>query len=131
MLSFRMPFAAVPCHIWLASPGERDAYGNQPTEYAVEPDVVTRCVYAPGTSKPDTADDIEDGRPHADEATMTFFLPKSVDADLREALISCFPAGDATLSGRRFVVVGEPYSYQRESVPGDYSWRVEAVRFDG
>ena len=127
MLSFPMPFAAVPCSIWLAAEGTADAWNNKAIEYAAEPDIETTCVYAPGTSKPNTADDIEDGRPRGAVATMTFFLPKTVDADLRGALIACYPADDAALSGRQFKVVGRPISYPRANTPGDYSWVVEGV----
>lgn len=126
-----MPFKSVPCSIWLAHLGPKDAYGNASVEYEAEPDLATRCCYAPGTSRPDTTDDMEDGRPYGDVATMTFFLPKEVDADLRQARIACYPASDASMYGKLFAVVGEPYSYQRENTPGDYSWRIEAVRADG
>lgn len=131
MLSYPMPFASVPCLIWLAVEGEPDAWNNRGIEYATEADIETTCVYTPGTSKPDTADDIEDGRPRGARATMTFFLPKTVVADLRDALISCQPPDDAALSGRRFKVVGEPYSYSRANTPGDYSWMVEGVEYLG
>lgn len=127
----RMPFRSVPCSIWLAHQGERDDYGNVPTVYNEQPDVQCRCCYAPGTSKPDTSDDIEDGRPHGDVRTMTFFLPNTVDADLRGARIACHPPNDSTLGGRKFEVVGAPVSYMRENTPGDYSWSVEGVEFLG
>ena len=127
MLDRRMPFRAVPCSIWLAHLGEKDSYGNVAVTYATDPDIQTRCCYAPGRSRADTEDDIEDGRPHGATATMTFYLPKTVDADLRGAIIAVTPADDATLSGRKFDVVGEPYSYPRMNTPGDYSWAVEGV----
>lgn len=131
MLSFPMPFASVPCSIWLAREGEEDAWGNTPTEYAATADIQTTCCYTPGRVQPNTQNDIEDGRPHGAVVDMTFFLPKSVDADLRGALIACHPARDATLNGKRFKVVGNPYSYPRENTPGDYSWSVEAVAYLG
>ena len=126
-----MPFRSVPCSIWLAQYGGPDDYGNQTVTYGTAPDIETRCCYAPGRSKPDTSDDIEDGRPQGAKVTMTFYLPKTVDADLRGAVIAAFPPDDQTLSGMRFKVVGEPYSYPRMNTPGDYSWSVEGVRFDG
>lgn len=131
MLSFPNPFEAVPCSIWLPVQGDEDPWGNSPDEYADAPDIVTECCYAPGYARPETANDIEDGRPHGARVSMTFFLPKSVDADLRGALIACFPTDDAHLSGRRFKVVGTPYSYPRASTPGDYSWCVEGVDYLG
>lgn len=131
MLRFPMPFRSVPCSIWLPTWVGPDEYGNTVLEYGIEPDVETRCCYAPGYRKPDTSDDIEEGRPYGDRATMTFFLPKDVDADLRMALIACYPPDDSVVSGKVFRVVGEPYSYPRANTPGDYSWAVEAVRFDG
>lgn len=131
MLSRKMPFPRVECRIWLPAFGERDAYGNQQVSYAEEPDIVTECSYAPGDRRPDTSDDIEDGRPHGDEVRMTFFLPKTLDANLRGALIQAVPSNDSTLSQLRFAVVGEPYSYMRAATPGDMSWCVVGVRFDG
>lgn len=131
MLSYPMPFRSVPCSIWLAHEGEPDDWHNVPIEYNTDPDVVTTCCYAPGTSKPETKDDIEDGRPYGAQVGMTFFLPKTVDADLRDALIACYPPDDATLSGRQFKVVGEPYSYPRMNTPGDYSWCIEGVAYLG
>lgn len=126
MLNLPMPFGSVPCSVWLAHESEPDAYGNTQVTYSVDPDIETRCVYAPGTDKPNTDNDIEDGRPYGARVTMTFFLPKTVDADLRQALIACYPPDDQSLSGHRFAVIGEPYSYPRQNTPGDYSWRVEA-----
>lgn len=131
MLSYPMPFHAVPCSIWLAQDGGTDAYNNQVIEYNTDPDIETTCCYTPGTSKPVTSDDIEDDRPHGDVATMTFYLPKSVNADLRSARIACYPTDDATLSGRLFDVVGNPYSYPRADTPGDYSWTIEGIEHLG
>jgi len=131
MLSFPMPFRAVPCAVWLAHQGEPDAWNNVPVEYADEPDIQTACLYAPGTSKPETSDDIEEGRPHGARVTMTFYLRKEVDADLRGAIIACYPPDDMTLFARKFKAIGEPYSYPRMNVPGDYSWCVEAVSYLG
>ena len=126
-----MPFSPVPCSIWLAHFGEPDGYGNPLPEYSDSPDMETTCVYAPGTSEPETLDDFEDGRPHGASVTMTFFLPKTLDADLRGALIACHPSDDAALSALRFRVVGEPFSYPRANTPGDYSWRVSGVTYLG
>lgn len=128
---FLMPFPAVPCFIWLAHDSERDAYGNVTTEHTDEPDVKTTCLYSPGSSIPDTQNDIEDGRPTGVEVDMTFYLPKTLDADLRGALIACYPPDDSAISGRRFEVVGKPYSYPRQAVPGNYSWVVEAAEYLG
>lgn len=58
---------------------------------------------------------------------MTFYLPKTVSADLRDALIACYPPDDAILSGKVFKVIGEPHSYPRANTPGDYSWCLEGV----
>lgn len=131
MVSFPMPFPAVPCSIWLASKGTKDSYGNQGRTYAQKADIETRCLYAPGYHSPDTRDEFEDGRPYGTETTMTFYLPKTVTADLRGAVIAAYPADDATVSGRKWKVVGEPASYMRQATPGDYSWCVTGVRVDG
>lgn len=131
MPNLRMPFRAVPCKIWLPTQGEEDAWNNKADVYADEADIETVCVYTPGTMRPDTANDIEDGRPHGTRVAMTFYLPKSVDADLRDALIACFPPDDAQLYGKKFEVIGNPYSYSRANTPGDYSWCVEAVTYLG
>jgi len=131
MLSRRMPFPRVPCRIWLPQLGERDAYGNEAVSFNEDPDIVTECSYAPGDRRPDTSDDIEDGRPHGDELRVTFFLPKTLDADLRGALIQAVPTDDAHMAALRFSVVGDPHSYMRDATPGDMSWSVEGVRFDG
>jgi hypothetical protein len=126
-----MPFVPVPCHVWLPRYGEPDEWGNPTVSYGERPDIVTRCCYAPGRYGPDTRDDIEEGRPHGVRVDMTFYLPKEVDADLRGAIVACFPPDDRSLSGKRFDVVGEPYSYSRPNTPGDYSWSVEGVRHLG
>lgn len=131
MISYPMPFRAVPCCIWLASNGTSDSWGNETVCYGEEPDVVTTCLYAPGTSRPSTSDDIEDGRPHGARVSMTFYLPKELDEDLRDALIECMPPDDQRLFARKFKVVGDPFSYMRENTPGDYSWCVEAVDYLG
>ena len=131
MPSFRMPFWAVPCSIWLPVKSGTDAFGNETINYAEEPDVITKCCYAPGSSRPETEDEFEDARPRGARVTMTFFLPKSVVADLRDARISCTPPDDPALASMVFDVVGEPYSYPRTNTPGDYSWCVEAVAYLG
>lgn len=131
MLSRRMPFKAVPCSIWLPVWEQRDAYGNSSPTYYLEPDLRTECCYAPGDRRPDTADDIEDGRPYGAEVALTLFFKKSLDTDLRHAVVELYPPTDKALSGQRFEVVGEPYSYPRENTPGDYSWCVKVVRFYG
>lgn len=131
MVSFPMPFQAVPCSIWLAIDGGEDPYGNAITTYAEHPDILTKCCYAPGAGEPDTSNDIEDGRPHGVRIGMTFYLPKTIDANLRDALIACYPPDDLALSGHQFKVVGEPYSYPRANTPGDYSWCVEGVTYLG
>lgn len=131
MISRRMPWPRVPCRIWLQKLAAEDEYGNQVPYHSDEPDIVTECCYAPGRSKPATDDDIEQGRPWGDEATVTFYLPKTLDADLRGALIQAVPANDATMASRRFSVVGNPMSYMRDATPGDMSWSVEGVLIDG
>lgn len=131
MISFPMPFQAVPCAIWLPIDGGDDGYGNANTTYAEYPDIRTQCCYAPGTGVPETSNDIEDGRPHGVRIGMTFYLPKTLSANLRDALIACYPPDDAALSGRKFKIVGEPYSYPRANTPGDYSWCVSGVTFLG
>ena len=131
MISFPMPFASVPCSIWLAKEGERDRFGNKQIVYSETADIETRCCYAPGTQKSNTADDIEDGRPYGARVTMTFYLPKSVSADLRNAHIECYPPDDAALFGKTYEVIGEPYSYMRDNTPGDYSWAVEGAVYLG
>lgn len=131
MLSRKMPFPRVECRIWLRKLADEDEYGNRVPYHADEPDIVTECSYAPGRSKPDTSDDIEDGRPWGDRMVMTFYLPKTVQADLRGALIQAVPADDAAVASMRFEVVGNPTSYMRDATPGDMSWSVEGVRFDG
>lgn len=131
MISFPMPFVAVPCSIWLATEGTADEWNNKAIEYATDPDIQTFCCYTPGTSRPDTSDDIEDGRPHGAKVEMTFYLPKALDADLRDALIACYPPDDTSISGKQFKIVGQPYSYSRANTPGDYSWAVEGVTYLG
>ena len=131
MISFPMPFASVPCKIWLAHESEEDEWGNREITYGEQPDIETRCVYAPGRQRPETADDIEEGRPEGARVAMTFYLPKEVDADLRGALSACQPQSDLALCAMRFKVVGQPFSYQRENTPGDYSWCVEGVAYLG
>lgn len=131
MISFPMPFQTVPCSIWLPITTEEDAYGNTGITYAEEPSIQTSCCYAPGTSKPDTADDFEDGRPHGLRVGMTFYLPKTLNVDLMDALIACHPTDDSTLSGKQFKVVGQPISYSRANTPGDFSWCVEGVTYLG
>lgn len=131
MTGHRMPWAAVPCSIWLPTWGDPDAYGNQNPTYAEEPSITTTCCYAPGYARPDTSDDYEEDRPHGTETRLTFYLPKTLDADLRAARIACHPSDDASLAGRRFEVVGDPHSYMRGNTPGDYSWCVEGVEILG
>jgi len=123
----RMPFSRVPCQIWLAHEGEPDAYNNRNVYYTDEPDHVTECCYY----QEQTADGIEDGRPHADEARLRVFLPKTLVADLRGARLKVVAPDDAAISGHVFSVVGSPESTMRANTPGDMSWDVRAVRFDG
>ena len=130
MLSFPMPWMWCVCRIWLPTV-TRDSYGNEVREYVDAPDIVTHCVYTPGDSTDDTASDIEDGRPEGAVERMTFFLPKSLHADLRGAMIAAYPADDPEVSGVKYDVVGNPRSYPRANTPGDYSWRVVGVRYLG
>lgn len=127
MLSMPMPFTPDPCQIWLPTWGEPDLYGNARPEYGEDPDIETTCCWAPGHSAPDTSDDIEEDRPHGDVARFTFYLPKTLDADLRSALI----ATPGALGGAQLSVEGTPTSYMRGNTPGDYSWCVEAVTYLG
>lgn len=131
MLGRPMPFRPVPCSIWLPHEEARDPYGNRRVSYTEEPDIETTCCYAPGRYAPDTADEIDDDRPHGDRATVTFYLPKTVSARLRGARIACPGAGDPVVAGLTFDVVGDPFSYMRDSTPGDYSWSVEGVEHVG
>lgn len=125
--SFPMPFETVPCSIWLARDGGTDAYNNQVVEYADEPDWTGRCVYTPGRTRyDDTDDDFEQGRPHGDESELTVYLPKSLALDVRNGRIAVYPPDDQVLSGRVFDIVGQPYSFPRAAVPGDFSWAIEA-----
>lgn len=130
MLGRPMPFAAVPCSVWLPTQVE-DAYGNERPTYGDEPDLETTCCYAPGRYGPDTSDDIEEERPQGDRIEVTFFLPKGFEADLRGALIAATDPTNPWLSGRRFAVQGAPTSYMRANTPGDYSWYVRGVEFLG
>lgn len=130
--SFAMPFASVPCRIWLARESAEDAYGNKVVYYADDPDIVTECVYAPGWTENDgSSKDIEEGRPYGVESEMSFFLKKSVDADLRRAKIAAYPSDDSTMYGREWVVLDYPMSKMRANTPGDYSWLLRAEAFDG
>lgn len=126
-----MPFPRVPCAVWLPHRSEPDAYGNEVTTYEDEPDMVTECSYAPGYRKPDTSDGIEDGRPYATETRVLFFLPMAFDADLRDALLQARDPKRASISRKRFAVVGDPEPYMDDATPGDMGWCVEGVRFDG
>lgn len=126
-----MPWPRVPCRIWLPKLSEEDAYGNRMPYYTVAPDIETECCYAPGRSKPSTEDDIEQGRPWGDQLTMTFYLPKTLQGDLRGAQIQALPPDDYAVASMKFAVVGNPTSYMREATPGDMSWSVEGVRIDG
>lgn len=131
MLSMRMPWPRVPCRIWLQKLAPADEYGNRVPYHDDEPDIRTECCYAPGRYKPDTSDDIEPGRPWGDQMVMTFYLPKSLHADLRGALIQALPSDDAAVASMRFAVMGNPTSYMRAATPGDMSWSVEGLRVDG
>ena len=126
-MGLRMPWPRVPCRIWLLRLSEPDEYNNRVPYHSEEPDIVTECCYAPGRSKPETSDDVEQGRPWGDEVWMTFYLPKSLDADLRGAMIQAVPPDDETVAGWVFDVVGYPTSYMRSATPGDMSWSVEGV----
>ena len=131
MLSIPMPFASCTCRIWLRHLVGEDAYGNATPTYSEQPDITTRCVYAPGWQRQDTSDEFDDGQPYLVRTALTVYLPKSLSADMRGALVEVRPADDRALWGRRFSVVGDPISYPRANTPGDYSWAVEAVSFDG
>lgn len=128
MLGVPMPWPSVPCAIWLPHALPCDEWGNVSYEFREEPDIGTRCCYAPGRYRPETTDDIEDGRPDGTEERMTFFLPKGLTADLRGARIAAMPPDDPYVFAAVYDVVGVPRSYHRASTPGDYSWCVEGVR---
>lgn len=130
--SFKMPFVAVPCRVWLARQSTRDAYGNEQVSYADEPDIETECVYSMGWSQDDgTSPQISDGNPYAVRSEMAFFLKKGVDADLRRAVIAAYPDDDSAVRGKRWLVLDRPTSKMRANTPGDYSWLVRAEAFDG
>lgn len=130
--SFPMPFATVPCSVWLPVQSAEDAYGNVNHTYASWPDWTGRCVYSPSRTRYEqTANDFEEGRPHGSRVTLTVYLPKSFSLPLRGAQLAVYPPDDRHLYGKRFDVDGEPYSYMRANTPGDYSWQVEAVAHDG
>lgn len=132
LANYRMPFKAVPCSIWLAHKSDTaDAYGNYPVSYGEHPDVETTCVYAPGNSMPNTASDVEGDRPHGTRDFMTFFLPKTLDADLKGAIIAAYPEDDDVVRGKRYIVQGAPTSYMRANTPGDYSWAVVGAEYLG
>ena len=127
-----MPFGTVPCKVWVPIESEEDAYGNRTPVYAEEPDWEGGCCYSPSRTRyMQTDDDIGDGRPHGASMTLTVYLPKSLDIEMRGARLAVLPPDDAYLSGRLFDVVGVPVSYHRASTPGDFSWQVEAVEHVG
>lgn len=130
--SFPMPFSNVPCLIWLARTSGPDAYGNERVEYAERSDIETECVYTMGWTQDDgTWPQIKEGSPYGVRSEMAFFLKKDVDADLRRALIAVYPPDDATVYGKRWLVLDYPTSKMRANTPGDYSWLVRAEAFDG
>lgn len=126
MLSRRMPVHTVPCQIWLPRWGARDAWGNVRPTYPAEPDMTVECFTFQGDSRPDTADDISEERPHGDGERRTFCLRKDFDADLRAARMAC-----PTVADRTYEVEGVPASYPRDDTPGDFSWWVEGVAILG
>lgn len=133
MLSHPMPFDPAPCLVRVARQGAPDPYGNQAVEYRESADYATSCLYAPGWSTPNTADDLEEGRPHGDRVRLTVYLPKSFSPteSLRDALLTIVPSDDPSMARHRWRVVGDPISYPRPNTPGDYSWAVEVVEHLG
>ena len=123
--NFPMPFETCPCAIWYPKESSPDAYGNVAVSYGEVPDWRGECVYSPGASRVDTANDIEQGRPTGAQVKLTLYLKKSFSHSLRKARVALYPKDDAVLRGRVFEVVGEPFSYPRSNTPGDYSWAVE------
>lgn len=123
--NFLMPFETCPCAFWYPSESSPDAYGNTVVGYEEDPDWTGACVYHPGSSRADTSNDIEQGRPNGAEVKVTLYLRKDFDHSLRKARVALYPTDDAVLCGRVFEVIGEPFSYSRQNTPGDYSWAVE------
>lgn len=123
MLDRRMPFPRVPCTVVLPT-FSRDAFGNEVATWDGG-EVCTECSFAPGIYRTaSTRDSFQPADPHGDDVNMTFYFPKSLDCDLRGALIR-LDVGDGR--DTEFRVVGSPTSYMREATPGDMSWVVEGV----
>ena len=125
MLARRMPFARVPCEIALPT-FETDAFGNEVPAWDWDGSLETECSYAPGIYRTAATDDsFKPADPHGDDVTMTFYLPKELDCDLRGAILRVDVGGGA--GPQDFHVVGAPHSYMRDATPGDMSWVVEGV----
>lgn len=126
LISFRMPFPRVPITFIPPTYGERDAFGNQVETYDEDNAITVDGCYAIG----DTTDDIEEDRPHGERVLVTCYLPKTFNADIRNAI--CRIGGnDALVSAQKFKVQGIPLSYMRDAVPGDMSTVVRLVEYAG
>lgn len=126
LISFRMPFPRMPITFVPPTYGEPDAYGN-PIETYNDADAITvEGCYTIG----DTSDDMEDGRPHGDEVAVTVYLPKTFNANIRGALCR-IASSDPLIAAQTFKVMGVPFSYMRDAVPGDMSTVARLVVHDG
>ena len=124
--NFRMPFPRVPITFYLAQKTDRDAFGNVNVTYSDDATAETLGSYAPSEPK----DDIEEGRPHGATVRLRLYLPKTFDADIRDARVR-ISSGDSVIDAREYIVVGEPASYMRDATPGDMSWYVEVADYVG
>lgn len=122
VVSFKMPFHAVDATFYPPTYGEPDAFGNPAQVFDEANKVETKACYAPV----ETADEITDGRPHADGITLDLYLPKTFATDIRGAKV-VLATGDAVIDALDFMVEGVPVSYDRTATPGDYSWVVRVV----
>ena len=126
LISFRMPFPRVPITFIPPEYGEPDAFGNPTVSYSEENAVTVNGCYAIG----DTADDIEDGRPHGDQVLVTVYLPKTFSADIRGATCT-IGSSDPIVAAQTFRVLGVPMSHMHEATPGDMSTVVRLVEYVG
>ena len=126
IVSFPMPFPPITATFIPPSYGIADAFGNPVTTYDPLSKVEVLACYAPA----ETADEIEDGKPHGDVVELDLYLPKTFTNDVRGALVT-LTTGDAVLDALTFKVDGAPVSYHRDATPGDYSWVVRVVEHLG
>lgn len=126
LVSFPMPFPRVTATFTPPTFGSEDAFGNRLPIYDPADAIETECCYAPAG----TNDAIENGRPYAAEVRLTLYLPKAFSADIRDAKVT-LATSDPIVDSRTYKVAGSPMSYMREATPGDFSWVVQVVDFDG